>query len=114
LKLGLELVVDPARPDVWIDVRMLDGQIIVSVDLAGRPMHQRGYRHLSGVAPVREDVAALMLMLARYDSRSDILIDPMGGAGTIAIEAACMATGRGVWCSGYVPACSKLPEFAAD
>ncbi len=55
-----------------------------------------------------------MLMLARYDARSDVLLDPMAGSGTIGIEAAAMAAGRGVWCSGRTPACSLLPEFAAQ
>lgn len=106
------LFVDPERPDVWIDVRLLEGQLLVSIDLAGRPMHQRGYRRVAGDAPLREDLAAVMLMLARYDARSDLLIDPMAGSGTLGIEAAAMASGRAVWCSGRTPACVNLPEFA--
>lgn len=111
---GVMLSVDPDRPDVWIDVRLLEGQLLVSVDLAGRPMHQRGYRRVAGEAPLREDLAAVMLMLARYDARSDLLLDPMAGSGTIGIESAAMAAGRGVWCSGRGPACANLPEFAED
>lgn len=111
---GIRLSVDPDRPDIPIDVRLLEGQLLVSVDLAGMPMHHRGYRQVAGEAPLREDLAAIMLMLARYDARSDVLIDPMGGAGTIAIEAAAMASARGVWCSGRTPACARLPEFAGD
>lgn len=110
---GLSLRVEPDRPDVWIDVRLLEGTLLVSVDLAGRPMHQRGYRRVAGDAPLREDLAAVMLMLARYDARRDVLIDPMAGSGTIGIEAAAMASGRGVWCSGRTPTCATLPEFAA-
>ena len=113
-KQSLQVSVDAERPDVWIDVRMLEGELFVSIDLAGRPMHKRGYRKQAGPAPVREDVAAIMLMLARYDARADVLVDPMGGAGTIAIEAACMASGRGVWCSGLAPACFRLPAFVHD
>jgi 23S rRNA G2445 N2-methylase RlmL len=111
---GIGLSVDPDRPDVWIDVRLLEGQLLVSIDLAGRPMHQRGYRRVAGDAPLREDLAAVMLMLARYDARSDVLIDPMAGSGTIGIEAAAMAAGRALWCSGRSPACAILPEFAAE
>lgn len=111
---GIHLSVDPERPDIFIDVRLLEGQVLVSIDLAGMPMHHRGYRLTSGEAPIREDLAAILLMLARFDARSDVLVDPMGGAGTIPIEAACMASARGVWCSGRTPACSRLPEFAAE
>lgn len=113
-KQGIALRVDPERPDVWIDVRLLEGNLLVSVDLAGQPMHQRGYRQAAGEAPLREDLAAMMLMLARYDARRDVLIDPMAGAGTLVIEAAAMASARGVWCSGRTPACVKLPAFADD
>ncbi len=114
LESGARLSVDPERPDVNIDVRLLEGHLLVSVDLAGMPMHHRGYRQAAGEAPLREDLAAIMLMLARYDARSDILIDPMAGAGTLVIEAAAMASARGVWCSGRTPACSRLPEFEHD
>lgn len=113
-KQGVHLAVDPERPDVCIDVRLLEGNLLVSVDLAGMPMHQRGYRQAAGEAPLREDLAAMMLMLARYDARSDVLLDPMAGAATLVIEAAAMASARGVWCSGRTPACSRLPEFAED
>lgn len=113
-KQGVRLSVDPERPDVFIDVRLLEGQLLVSVDLAGMPMHHRGYRQAAGEAPLREDLAAMMLMLSRYDSRSDVLIDPMAGAGTLTIEGAAMASARGVWCSGRTPACSKLPAFTRD
>lgn len=113
-KQGVYLSVEPERPDIYIDVRLLEGTLLVSVDLAGLPMHQRGYRQAAGEAPLREDLAAMMLMLARYDARSDLLIDPMAGAGTLVIEAAAMASARGVWCSGRTPACSRLPEFAGD
>ncbi len=111
---GVRLTVDPDRPDICIDVRMLDGVVLVSVDLAGMPMHHRGYRQVAGEAPLREDIAALLLMLARYDARTEVLVDPLGGAGTIVIEGASMASARGVWCSGREPACSKLPEFEAE
>lgn len=113
-KQGVRLSVEPERPDVFIDVRLLEGQLLVSIDLAGMPMHHRGYRQAAGEAPLREDLAAMMLMLSRYDSRSDVLIDPMGGAGTLAIEGAAMASARGVWCSGRTPACSKLPAFTEN
>ena len=88
---GLQVVLDPGSVDVVVAVRG-DGSVLrISLDLAGRPMNQRGYRKTGGTAPLREDLAAVLLMLARYDPRRDVLIDPMAGSGTIAIEAACMA-----------------------
>lgn len=115
---GLRLVVDPERPDIEFHVRShLDrdeiGTLTVSVDLAGRPMHQRGYRTQAGEAPLREDLAALLVMLARHDARQEALVDPMAGSGTIAVEAACMARARPVWQSGRRPAAEKLPALRA-
>lgn len=110
-KRGMSLSVDPHRADVEIAVRMHDGVISVSVDLAGGPMHQRGYREETGDAPLRENLAAVLLMLARYDSRRDVLIDPMAGSGTIAIEAALMARADSLWTEVRQPAYLRLPEF---
>lgn len=106
---GMHLHVDGERPDVVIAVRADEGVTRVSIDLAGRAMNQRGYRHASGLAPLREDTAAVLLMLARYDARSDVLIDPMAGSGTIAIEAACMANARPIWVQPRGPLFPKLP-----
>jgi 23S rRNA G2445 N2-methylase RlmL len=105
---GVRLSVDPERPDLNIGVRLYDGKIYVSLDLAGRPMHERGYRQTSTAAPLREDLAALLVMWARYNAKSDVLIDPMAGSGTIVIEAACMAKARPVWQSGRRAACETL------
>lgn len=110
---GFQLTVDGETPELQFDVRLVDGQVSVSLDLAGRPMHQRGYRQASGVAPLREDLAALLVMLTRHDSRREILIDPMAGAGTIPIEAACLAKARYNWSSGRAPLCSGMKTFEA-
>ncbi len=94
---GISLAVDPDRPDVRLEARMHDDVITVSVDLGGRPMNQRGYRGERGTAPLRENLAAVLVMLARHDPRREILLDPMAGSGTSAIEAAAMARGLPVW-----------------
>jgi 23S rRNA G2445 N2-methylase RlmL len=107
----ISLTLNPERPDLCFDVRVMDGQVVVALDLAGRPMHQRGYRHQAGEAPLREDVAAMLVMLCRHDSRKEALLDPMAGAGTIAIEAACMAVGRTIWCSGREPSAARFPAL---
>jgi 23S rRNA G2445 N2-methylase RlmL len=110
---GFALSVDAEHPDIVVDVRLREGTVVVSLDLAGRPMHQRGYRTRAGEAPLREDLAALLVMLCRHDARSEALIDPLAGSGTIAIEAACMASGRYNWCAGRAPLAARLPALKA-
>lgn len=85
---GAKLHVDRDRPATrWI-VRLDDrGEIVVSIDLGGGSLSQRGWRREAGPAPLREHLAAALLMLCRFDPRRDALIDPMCGAGTIPIEA---------------------------
>lgn len=112
---GLTVTLDPDQPDVLLSVRgdADAGLLRVSLDLAGRPMNQRGYRTQAGAAPLREDLAAVLLMLARYDSRNDLLIDPMAGSGTIAIEAAAMAKALPLWAAGRSPLLATMPVFRA-
>jgi 23S rRNA G2445 N2-methylase RlmL len=77
----------------WV-VRQDDGgQIVVSRDLGGGSLTQRGWRHQQGEAPLREHLAAVLLMLCRYNPRQDTLLDPMCGSGTIPIESVAMARG---------------------
>lgn len=109
---GIRLEMDPLKPDIHLEVRMHDDEVAVSVDLAGRPMSQRGYRTESGAAPLRENLAAVLVMLARYDARSEILLDPLAGSGTIAIEAASMARGVPVWIPPREPAARLFRPFA--
>jgi 23S rRNA G2445 N2-methylase RlmL len=109
---GLSLHVDPDAPDIHVTVRMHDDTVIVSLDLAGASLSHRGYRVQQGAAPLREHLAAVLLMLARHDPRTEILLDPMCGAGTICIEAALMATAAPLFGPGHAPAYLRLPAFA--
>ncbi|HET7505337.1 MAG TPA: hypothetical protein VFK02_30165 [Kofleriaceae bacterium] len=85
---GARLHVDPERPDVrWVARMSEHDELIVSIDLGGGSLSQRGWRRDAGEAPLREHLAAVLLMLCRYDPRADLLVDPMCGAGTIPIEA---------------------------
>lgn len=85
---GVRLHVDPERPATRWVARVDDhGELVVSVDLGGGSLSQRGWRRQAGEAPLREHLAAVLLMLARFDPRTDTLLDPMCGAGTIPIEA---------------------------
>jgi putative N6-adenine-specific DNA methylase len=71
-------------------VRFADDVCTVSVDPAGAPLHKRGYRQAVAKAPLRETLAAAMLMGTPWDRRS-ALCDPLCGSGTIVIEGALLA-----------------------
>ncbi|MCI1944960.1 THUMP domain-containing class I SAM-dependent RNA methyltransferase [Clostridium luticellarii] len=70
-----------------IEVGILKDIVTLTVDTSGEGLHKRGYRKNSGEAPIKETLAAAMVLLSRWDP-SIILADPMCGSGTIAIEAA--------------------------
>ena len=89
---GVRLHVDPERPATRWVARVDDNhELVVSIDLGGGSLSQRGWRREIGEAPLREHLAAVLLMLCRFDPRKDTLVDPMCGSGTIAIEAIEMA-----------------------
>lgn len=73
-------------------VRLYKDQVTVSMDSSGELLHRRGYRQAVAKAPLRETLAAAMLMASGWDKKSP-LIDPFCGSGTIPIEAALMALG---------------------
>lgn len=110
---GVRVTVDPDDPDVHVVARLDDdGAMIVCVDLGGGSVSQRGWRIDHGAAPLREHLAAVLLMLGRYDPRADVLVDPMCGSGTIPIEAALMARGAPRLVRGVPPGLSR-PAFDA-
>jgi 23S rRNA (guanine2445-N2)-methyltransferase / 23S rRNA (guanine2069-N7)-methyltransferase len=82
-------------PDVSIHVRLNKGLFSVSLDMAGEPLHRRGYRQSQGAAPLKENLAAALLIRAGWPKlmKQDdgALLDPMCGSGTLLIEAALMA-----------------------
>src|SRR5512144_755649 len=89
---GLRLHVDPDHPALRWAVRLDDrGELVVSIDLGGGSLSQRGWRREAGEAPLREHLAAVLLMLCRFDPRKDALVDPMCGAGTFLIGGVLLA-----------------------
>jgi putative N6-adenine-specific DNA methylase len=80
------------QPPQLIIVRLADDQCTVSVDSSGTLLHKRGYRQAVAKAPLRETLAAALLMASGWDMASPLL-DPFCGSGTIPIEAALMALG---------------------
>lgn len=71
-------------------VRFLHDRCTLSADASGALLHQRGYRQALAKAPLRETLAAAMLLASGWDGRAPLL-DPMCGSGTIPIEAALLA-----------------------
>lgn len=109
--LGRPLVLEPERPTLPIRVEADAGSTWVSLDLAGRSLHRRGHRALVGEASLKETLAAQILVLARWDSRVEALVDPMAGAGTLPLEAAFSAVGAPIWPRGVVPPVGGVPPF---
>lgn len=73
-------------------VRLVRDELALSVDASGALLHRRGYRQAVAKAPLRETLAAAMLLGSGWTPDRPLL-DPMCGAGTIAIEAAMIARG---------------------
>ncbi|HOX21183.1 MAG TPA: hypothetical protein PLI70_09670 [Gemmatimonadales bacterium] len=71
-------------------VRIVDDELTLSVDSSGALLHRRGYRLASAKAPIRETLAAAMLLAMEWDGTVP-LVDPLCGSGTIPIEAALLA-----------------------
>lgn len=82
----------PAGGEQLVVVRVLRDEVIVSLDSSGELLHRRGYRLATGKAPLRETLAAALLMGSGWDP-SFPLLDPFCGSGTIPIEAALIARG---------------------
>lgn len=83
--------VDKLHPDLRISVHINDQTVDVSIDSSGDPLFKRGYRDKTNEAPLNEVLAAGIILLSGWDKKQT-LIDPMCGSGTIAIEAAMIAT----------------------
>lgn len=84
----------PERPAVRVHAHANGPRVTVSIDLSGEGLHRRGYRVEAGEAPLRENLAAGLLMRAGWPERppqATEFLDPMCGAGTLVIEAALMA-----------------------
>lgn len=82
------------NPDLIINVRLAKGEAHIALDLSGESLHRRGYRSEQGGAPLKENLAAALLIRANWPeiaARGGPLLDPMCGSGTFLIEAALMA-----------------------
>jgi 23S rRNA (guanine2445-N2)-methyltransferase / 23S rRNA (guanine2069-N7)-methyltransferase len=85
------------RPDVRVHAHAHGVAITISIDLSGESLHRRAYRGAAGEAPLKENVAAGVLLRAGWDAlaaQGAELLDPLCGSGTFCIEAALIATDR--------------------
>lgn len=86
--------IDKLNPDLRVHLRLDRGEAILSLDLSGHSLHQRGYRLQQGAAPLKENLAAAILVRAgwpRIAAQGGALADPMCGVGTFLVEAAMIA-----------------------
>jgi 23S rRNA (guanine2445-N2)-methyltransferase / 23S rRNA (guanine2069-N7)-methyltransferase len=86
--------IKPERPDVLLHLHVEGSTALVSVDFSGESLHRRGYRTEGGRAPLKENVAAAVLLRAGWPEiaeRGGLLVDPMCGSGTFLTEAALIA-----------------------
>lgn len=80
-------------PDLRFNIRLSRDRAMVAFDMAGGSLHRRGYRSQAGAAPLKENLAAALLLRADWPgmaARGGALIDPMCGSGTLLLEAAMM------------------------
>ncbi len=90
------------RPELRVNCHVRRDQAAVSLDLSGESLHQRGYREAAVIAPLKENLAAALLLKAGWPevaAAGGPLVDPLCGSGTLPIEAAGIAAdiAPGLW-----------------
>src|SRR5204863_8320406 len=109
---GFRPDVDPGHPDVLIVAHLAEGRCAVSLDLAGDLLSNRGYRVQTVEAPLREALAAAVVLYSGWSGATP-LCDPLCGSGTLAIEAALFASRRAPNLRRAL-ACERWPRTAAE
>jgi 23S rRNA (guanine2445-N2)-methyltransferase / 23S rRNA (guanine2069-N7)-methyltransferase len=93
-KFGERPSVELVRPDVQINVHVNRERATISIDLSGESLHRRGYRARGVAAPLKENLAAAILLRSGWPTIAATgggFVDPMCGSGTFVIEAALIA-----------------------
>jgi 23S rRNA (guanine2445-N2)-methyltransferase / 23S rRNA (guanine2069-N7)-methyltransferase len=91
---GVRPSVDREAPDLRVNVFLFRNQATVNIDLSGDSLHRRGYRLEGAAAPLKENLAAAILLRAGWPEiarQGGALVDPLCGSGTLPIEAAMIA-----------------------
>ena len=86
--------INKTSPDIRVHVRMSRNRADISLDLSGESLHRRGYRLDTGKAPLKENLAAALLVRAGWPEiakQGGALVDPLCGSGTFLLEGALMA-----------------------
>lgn len=86
--------VELRQPDLRLYAHLHRGRLTLGIDLSGESLHRRGYRRDVGHAPLKENLAAALLVRAGWPAltrQGAPLVDPLCGAGTLLVEAAMMA-----------------------
>src|SRR6185295_11963814 len=91
--LGRRPDIDRANPEVRVHAFFEGTHATLYLDTSGEPLFKRGWRHGVADAPLRENLAAGIIMLSGWTA-AEPLLDPMCGGGTLLVEAAAMARGR--------------------
>jgi len=82
------------QPTLRVNAYIFRDKVRLAIDLSGNSLHRRGYREAQGPAPLKENLAAAILLQSNWPARcqsGEPLVDPMCGSGTLLIEAALMA-----------------------
>ena len=120
---GVEAELDAESPEIVFVVRRSGipeaRRTVVGIDIGLGARHRRGARVVMSPAPLRETMAAQLVMLSRWDARTEPLVDPMAGGGTIPIEAAGLAVGAPIRRPAdlpfqYLTAFQGLPQDAPN
>jgi len=85
--------VDREQPDIRVNVWLNKDTASIALDLSGEGLHQRGYRQQTGQAPLKETLAAAIVLRSGWQAGTPLL-DPMCGSGTLLLEAAMIACDR--------------------
>ena len=121
---GVTAELDAESPEIVFVVRRAgasdeERRTVVGIDIGLGARHRRGARVVMGPAPLRETMAAQLIMLSRWDARTEPLVDPMAGGGTIPIEAGGLAMGAAIRKAmdlplGHLTAFEDLPIQTPD
>ena len=93
-KFGIRPDIDTERPSIRVNVYLHNDTAQLSLDLSGESSHKRGYRDISIAAPIKENLAAAILLRAGWPeiaAQGGSLLDPMCGSGTLLVEGALIA-----------------------
>lgn len=91
---GVRPDIDTQAPSIRVNLRLHKGRASLALDLSGTPLHRRGWRQGTGLAPLKENLAAAILLRSGWPQTAragGALLDPMCGSATLLIEGAHMA-----------------------